>query len=164
MTLPDPDDDTFEKLLDAIRRQPDDQTARGILADRLHELGEYELEELWRGGAEKWLRECAVKVTHQWDDPPRRVGDSLTYEELLEEAADWITAGYRSPDGEDTYAAWEEPYRFSQYQLTTGEDLLEDPATAGMFWRALEIVWGKRIPEAAKECGGRMFNCGSCGV
>jgi uncharacterized protein (TIGR02996 family) len=158
-----PDDNTFEKLLAAIHDQPDDQTARGILADRLHELGEYELEDLWRGGAEKWLHALAARIVYEFNDPPHTAGESITYDDLMKEIADWIKAGTRSPIFK-RIQPWDEPYRFSDYQLTNGCDVLEEPGVAEMMWRCVEIVWGKRLPQAAKECGGRMLGCGSCGV
>lgn len=154
----DPQDGTFEKLVAAVRRDPKDQTARGALADRLQEIGEYELEALWRGGAEAWLRDLAKKIVYTCDDPPYKVGDSLTYDDLMAELDDWVRAG----DFNET--TWVEPYRFSRYQLTTGCDVLDDPETSEMTWRCVEIVLGRRIPAAAKECGGRVFDCGSCGI
>lgn len=158
-----PDDNTFEKLLEAIHDQPNDQTARGILADRLHELGEYELEDLWRGGAEAWLRALATRIIYEFNVPPHKVGESITYDDLMKEIADWIKAGTRNRVLKRVQP-WDEPYRFSDYQLTNGAAVLEKPGVAEMMWRCVQIVWGKQLPQAAKECGGRMLDCGSCGV
>lgn len=169
----DPKDDTFEKILAAIRRDPKDQLSRNALIDYLQELGEHDLAKWWAGGAEAWLRDFASRCKYEYDDPPYKVGDSLTYEEVLKEAEDWIAAGFRPHFFDDFFevdalpepnAVWTEPYRFSQYQLTTGNVALDDPDTSAKFWSALEVVWGKKIPDEAKQCGGRIFNCGSCGI
>lgn len=150
-----PDDQVFSALLRAIWDDPNDQLVRGVLADRLHELGEYELENWWRGGAENWMRDFASKCAYEWDDEGNPAGTRLTYEQVLAEADDWVLAVKR--DGEDEWGGlW---CRFSQYQCTTASGLMEDPENASTFWRAYETIRGKLVDDDAKGHGGNMFGC-----
>lgn len=152
----DPDDNTFDKLLAAIRREPGDALARGVLCDRLHELGEYELEAWWRGGAEAWMRNFASQCIWEYSDPPASVGQAMTYEQVMEEADNWIEA-VEAAKG-DT-GVWGVGCRFSDYQLTTASELLYDEETDKTFWRAYETIRGVVVNDYCKRDGGNLFNC-----
>jgi len=152
-----PADDTIEKLLAVVRQQPDDNTARGVFADRLRELGEDELADWWAGGAEKWMRAFAAKCVYEFDDPGQGVtGQPMTYEEVMGGAEQWIT-DIEEAGGEVNI--WSLGCRFSPFQLTAASELLENPETAKTFWRAYETIRGVLVPEVCKQHGGSLFNC-----
>lgn len=161
-------------LLAAIQQNPKDDTARLVLADWLqeHVVGSEELQNLYRGGARKWLEEfcadekectnysevCASSFRCYQD---ARDGIPNTREPVFEEHIPitydmLIKAGHEFLDSEgDDY--------FTQHGNEGLRNKMSNAATRTMFWRCFEIQSGRIVePEPAwAEYGMNPFSC-SC--
>lgn len=150
-------------LLAAIKNDPDDDTARLVLADWIDEnmSDQHELAELYRGGAKTWLEELAEEYGGEYeyeDEEEDDDGNTVTFTNSHDEYA-WLDYAYIVEEGrrclEGKEAQWVGKY-FNCGNIQGLADFLNTKANAEMFWTCLEIVTGVR---SDKVRSGPWFSC-----
>lgn len=141
----------------AIRENPADELSRGALVDLLREAGEEEFADWWAGGARAWLEGFAARV-------------GLTFDQVVTAGTDWIAAGaepsvdeegYRTGvETEEQLRSWRRACWFARGDLQhdPAADAMENPTTGTSYWRALEVVLGRKIAGYDKASY-QIFSC-----
>lgn len=159
-----PEGKEIEALLEAIRKNPEDDTPRGVLADLIDEIApdQHALAELYRGGAKRWLEEFAEKHggEREYEDEEEDEDGNLTTVTSTHDEYAWcdydylVSEGSRCVKGERDQ--WTGPH-FNCGNIQGLADDLNDTVIATMFWTCIEVVTGIR---GAARARGKVW--GSC--
>lgn len=150
-------------LLAAIADDPDDDTARLVLADWIDEnlSDQHELAELYRGGAKKWLEELAEEYggEHEYEDEEEDENGNITIVTATHDDYAWLDYNYIVEEGrrclEGKEAQWVGKH-FNCGNVQSLADFLNNDTNADMLWTCLEVVTGVR---AVNPRGKAWFRC-----
>ena len=153
------DDNTLNGLLEAIRKNPDDDTPRLALADWIdeHMPDEHALAELYRGGAKKWLEnmcaECRGSDDEYEGDDGEEAEDGEEADEDYEDEYAWFTYDEVLRMAKDAIENNEPGFHVGN--VMSAQDFLYD--NMEMFWVCIEVVLGMKVPDNFKTDSG--FGC-----